>query len=216
MVKICNKPAYILMCLLLSLAGGCSSSVNLQVGGEKLPIPLASQLPLALGVHYTDEFRNYVFEENSESRKEWKIDYQKPRLALFAQILPTMFRSVEPVTEPKAAGAAATLDLILEPEVIETQVALPDETRSDNYEAWIKYGIKLYQPGGELIAEWQLTGYGRSQTAMFTSKEQGINTAINLALRDIGAKLVLDFQKAPGVREWLAGKINCTEFQHLC
>ena len=51
---------------------------------------------------------------------------------------------------------------------------------------------------------------------MFTSKEEGLNEAINLALRDIGARFVLDFRKAPGMREWLSGKINCTEYKHLC
>lgn len=216
MVVICYKPSRMLMWLLLSLAAGCSSSINLQVGGEKLPTPLASQIPLTLGVHYNDNFRNYIFKENSEAREDWTIDYQQPRLTLFDQILPTMFQTVESITDIKAPGASAGLDVILEPDVIETQVALPEETHSDNYEAWIKYGIKLYQPDGEVISEWQLTGYGRSPDTMFTSKQQGLNAAINLALRDIGARFVLDFRKAPGVREWLASKINCTELPHLC
>ena len=210
MFIICRPTPRVLLYFMLILAGGCASGINLQVEG-KLPTPLATRFPLTLAVNYPDSFREYIYKENSKSRKSWSIDYRQPRMALFEQILPSMFQAVAPVSKE---GTVA--DLVLEPEVMDTQFALPQETHSDMYEAWIKYGIKLYEPGGKIISEWQLTGYGKSPTAMFTSKEEGLNEAINLALRDIGARFVLDFRKAPGMREWLSGKINCTEYKHLC
>ncbi len=213
MSTICRQAVRLLLCLLLTLAGACSSGINLQVKGN-LPTPLASRIPLTLAVHYPENFREYIYTEDSKTRKGWSIDYRQTRLAMFDQVLPTMFESVS--SSIMEGSTAATADLVLEPDVMETQLALPQETRSDMYEAWIKYRIKLYEPGGKIISEWQLTGYGKSPTAMFTSKEAGLNSAVNLALRDIGARFVLDFRKAPGVREWLAGKINCNEYQHLC
>jgi hypothetical protein len=210
MFNICRQTTRVLFCFLLTLAGGCASGINLQVEGT-LPVPLASRYPLTVSVNYPDNFREYIYKEDSTSRKNWSIDYRQPRMAMFEQILPSMFQAVAP-----AAEGTTGVDLVLEPQVIETQVALPQETHSEMYEAWIKYGIKLYEPGGKIITEYQLTGYGKTPTAMFTSKEEGLNEAVNLALRDIGARFVLDFRKAPGMRDWLAGKINCSEYQYLC
>jgi len=215
MNKFRTSLTHVLSCLLLALISACSSSVKLQVKGE-LPTPLATLYPLKLGVHYTDNFLNQIYQENTKERENWNIDYRQPRKTLFDQILPTMFQSVLPVTTVSAPTDGTAIDAILEPDLVETQFALPDETQTDNYEAWIKYTIKLYQPDGKLISEWQLTGYGKTPTAMFTSKTDGLNTAVTYALRDIGARFVLDFRKAPGVQQWIVGKINCAEYPYLC
>lgn len=214
LVPIRSQSILILTCLFLALAGGCSSGINLQVKSE-VPMPLATRLPLVLGIHYPEHFRDYVYSEDSATRKDWSIDFRDSRLSLFEQILPTMFTSVKPVDDV-STEAAVLVDLILEPDVLEAQFALPEETRTDMYEAWIKYAIKLYEPGGDTVSEWQVTGYGKTPTAMFTSKEEGLNTAVSLALRDIGARFVLDLRNAPGMREWLTDKINCAEYPHLC
>ena len=212
MYKIYREFVQLFLWPVLILVAGCSSGINLQVKGQ-LPTPLASQLPVTIGVYYNDNFRNHIFKEDSKARKDWTIDYRVTRKMLFDQILPSMFRTVMIVEQPPGEPI---LDAILEPDLIETQVALPQETHSDMYEAWVEYGIKLYQPDGQVIADWQITGYGKAPTSMFTTRQDGLNNAINVALRDLGAKLVLDFRKAPGVTDWLSGKINCSEYPHLC
>lgn len=206
-------PTTLLVWVFLFLLSGCGSSVNLQVQSE-VPVPLTTRVPLNLGVYYNENFLDYVFREDSDARQDWLIDNRASRLSLFDQILPSMFNSVKPLTSKQAGDEA--VDVILEPEVLEMQVALPKETRSDMYEAWLKYGMNMYHPDGRLITRWQLTGYGKTPTAIFSSNEKGLNSAIELALRDIGAKLVLGFPQAPGVREWLQGKIDCTEYPGLC
>ena len=207
----------LLTCLILLVAAGCSNSLSVHVD-TGVPIPLAAQIPLAVGLFYNDNFRNYVFKEDTEARKNWTIDTRQSRISLFDQILPSMFRTVTPLDDVNTvtANTGSTVDAILEPDVIEMQVALPEETHSDMYEAWVKYAIKMYQPGGNVISEWQITGYGKAHTSLFTSSEEGLNMAINLALRDIGAKLVLGFPKAPGVRDWLVTKIDCTAYNGIC
>jgi len=215
MYKIYREFSRLSCWLLLALTGACSSGINLQVDGQ-LPTPVSSQLPLTMGVYYNENFRNNIFKENTEARQDWTIDYRVTRQQLFDQILPSMFRTVTQLEQPAAPPGDPVLDAILEPDLIETQVALPQETHSDMYEAWIKYGMKLYNPDGAVISNWQITGYGKAPTAMFTSRQDGLNNAIKIALRDLGAKLVLEFRKAPGVSDWLSGKVNCTEFPHLC
>ncbi|MEX2352809.1 MAG: hypothetical protein WD709_01385, partial [Gammaproteobacteria bacterium] len=126
--------------VILFLLSGCSSGIKLQVQSE-VPAPLAARVPLSLGVYYNENFRDYVFKEDTESRKDWIIDNRESRLSLFEQILPSMFNSVIPLDGTQAQGQP--VDVILEPEVLEMQLALPKETRTDMYEAWIKYGIKM-------------------------------------------------------------------------
>lgn len=207
------KHRFIVLTGLLFILSGCSNNLNLQVESD-VPTPLATRLPLSLGIHYTESFRNFIYEENTEERENWVIDNRDSRLSLFNEILPTMFTSVAPVDRPDTSDT--TVDVILEPEVVEMQVALPQETHSDMYEAWIKYIIKMYDPGAGLITQWQITGYGKSHTAMFKNREKGLATAINQALRDIGAKLVLDLPRVPEVRSWLSTRIDCNQYPELC
>lgn len=198
---------------LLVFIAGCSKTLNLQVESE-VPTPLASRLPLSLGIYYNENFLNYVFTEKSEVREDWTIDNRSSRLTMFNEILPSMFSAVNSINSPDLSDSG--IDIILEPEVLDMQVALPEETHSDMYEAWIKYGIKIYNPGGNMITEWQITGYGKTHTAMFKNKESGLNTAINMALRDIGAKMILDFPNVPAVKMWLTSKIDCSQYPNIC
>ncbi len=208
-----GKAFNLFLCGLMVFVAGCSKTLNLQVESE-VPTPLASRLPLALGVYYNDNFLNYVFTEKSEVREDWTIDNRASRVTLFNEILPTMFNSVNNIDSPTTTQG--NIDIILEPEVLDMQVALPEETHTDMFEAWIKYGIKIYNPGGNLLTEWQLTGYGKTHTAMFKNKESGLNTAITMALRDLGAKIILDFSNVPEVRNWLPSKIDCAQYPNLC
>jgi len=188
----------------LLLAAGCTSSLNLKTQTE-IPTPVVTRLPLTMGVHFDDKFKNYVYEENSEDRKNWHIDNSASRIALFKQVLPSMFREVRMLPADKAAQGS-TVDAIISPQVEDMQLALPGETHSDLYEAWIKYNIRLYRPDGELIGEWPITGYGKMGKSMFTGRSKGLNAAINQAMRNIGAKLALDFSKQAVVQQWLAGR----------
>jgi len=203
----------ILLPFLLALISACSNKLTLEVDSE-VPTPLATKLPVHVGVYYSENFRNFLFQEDSENRENWVIDNRESRVSLFNDILPSMFASVNMLESIDTADS--TIDLIIEPQVMEMQVALPDETHSENYEAWIKYVIKMYHPNGDLLAQLPITGYGKTPTAIFKNKERGLSTAINMALRDIGAKLVLDVPRSPEVRTWLHTKIDCTQYSYLC
>ena len=114
-----------------------------------------------------------------------------------------MFKAIEYVDGTTVT--AGSVDGILAPHVEEIQFAMPYETRSDLYEVWIKYTIRLYEPDGSQVSEWIVTGYGKSTTEFFKSRGEGVQNAINTAFRDAGAKLALNFTKLPEVRQWLSG-----------
>ena len=185
-------------CLVLALAA-CEQSMSLKVDSD-IPTPLVTTMPVTMGVFYDDGLRNYVFEENSDDRPNWKIESGESHVALFEQILPSMFREVK---EVGGITAGAAVDAVITPNVAEMQFALPAETSTDFYEAWIKYNMALYDGDGEPIANWSVTGYGKSSTEFMKSRDKGLNAAVNQALRDAGAKFALGFPRIEEIGAWL-------------
>jgi hypothetical protein len=185
---------------LLFILSGCDQSLTMEAETD-VPIPLAISLPLNMGVYYDDNFRNYIYEEDSEDRPKWAIKSGSSQVELFGRILPSMFQDISYVENTSGAQG---VDGILIPEVEEMQFALPRETKSDLYEVWIKYKVKLLDSKGEPVAEWPVTGYGKSSIEFLKSRDKGMQAAINSAFRDAGAKLSLTFTKIPPIREWLA------------
>ncbi len=193
------RPFYIAGIVLILSA--CEQSVSLKVDSE-IPTPVIARMPVTIGVYLGDELRNFAYEENSEDRPNWKIDSGSSHVALFEQILGSMFVQTLEVTSTEAS---AGVDAVLAPSVSEMQFALPAETSSEFYEAWIKYDIALYNADGSAIANWSVTGYGKSSTEFMKSRDKGLNAAVNQALRDAGAKFALGFQKVEAVNTWLEG-----------
>ncbi len=177
----------------------CQQSMSLKVDSE-IPSPVVSRMPVKMGVVYSDELRNYIYEEDSEDRPEWKIDSGASHLALFQQIFTSMF---EETTEVTTTDTDAGVDAVLLPSVAEMQFALPAETKTDFYEAWVKYNMELYDRDGNTIANWSVTGYGKSSTEFMKSRDKGLNAAVNQALRDAGARFALGFPKIADVGAWL-------------
>ena len=191
---------------------GCTKSVSLKVDAQ-VPVPVVAQIPVDIGVLYEPQFRDHIYTEDTDDRPDWKIESGSSQVALFNQVLPPMFRSVKEVSAIPAAGVQA----VLSPPIEDMQFALPYETKSDLYEVWIKYNIRLFDPEGKLIASWPVSGYGKSSEELLKSKDAGLNSAMNLALRDAGAKLALDFDKNVDVRSWLAATTHdCVTYAEVC
>lgn len=186
------------VCLLLILAA-CEQSMSLRVDSE-IPTPVIARMPVTMGILYRDELRNYVYEENSDERPNWKIESGSSHIALFEQILGSMFEEIIEVTD---TAADTTVDAVLSPSIAEMQFALPAETKSDFYEAWIKYDMELFNRDGSPIANWSVTGYGKSSTEFMKSRDKGLNAAVNQALRDAGARFALGFSRVEEVGAWL-------------
>jgi len=189
---------------------GCSTAkLNLAVESE-IPEPVIEPIPLTLGVYYDEDFREFVYTERKDDRKDWRVDNRAARLSMFDGVLSSMFQEVKPVDKEAVSEGVSSVAAILEPAILDMQLALPQETKMDFYEAWLKYELKLHRPGGRLIDQWQVTGYGKVSSEHFGKAEYGLNAAIDSALRDVGAKLSLDFTKNSGVANWLCEKQQCS------
>jgi hypothetical protein len=120
-------------------------------------------------------------------------------------MLPAVFQNVIVLDSIESANGRSDLDAVFVPAVEEFQVGLPQKTRLNVYEIWVKYNMRLAGSNGDYIADWVMTAYGKSpeETSLFQSVDDGVNNAANVALRDLAASFTLGFSDIPEVNDWL-------------
>ncbi|BBM00632.1 hypothetical protein [Microbulbifer sp. GL-2] len=206
------SPHQLTTVLFLSLLlGACSHTV--QVAG-KYPSPVGDQLPLSVGIYLSEDFRNYIYEEDSEDREEWKINTGRAQKNLFETVLSSMFTNTVSLSQ-YPEDIPKNVELVIVPEVRELQFTMPRETRVNIFEVWIKYDMNAYDPRGQQVASWVITAYGKTPTAFLKSQEQALTQAINIALRDAGATLYTGFEKVPELQAFLSGKLRSASLQEF-
>lgn len=183
------------------LLAGCGVS-NVVIEGS-FPTPNISKLPLTVAVYYDPALRDFAYIEYSETGKEeFNIESGASHIQLFNAVLPAMFDRVV-IIESMEEAQASDIDAVFAPVIEEFQLALPDKTKLDVYEVWIKYNMRLLTAEGDYIADWVLTSYGKTPEESLRSDEASINAAAVVALRDLASSFSLTFTEVPEVRDWL-------------
>lgn len=188
----------------LALVAGCGPS-EVVVKGE-FPPPTMEKLPLTIGVWYAPEFINHEFFDEATSRAEssWLVKSGQAQVQMWDVLLAGMFTEVVPLAERPGPGQGkASVDAVLIPEVVELQYALPAQTNVKVYEIWIRYRLQLVTRGGEPIADWTMSAYGKTPTALLQTDQSAVNLAAVMALRDAGANFATSFSRVPEVQAWL-------------
>ena len=188
----------LISCFLIS----CGVS-NLVIQGS-FPTPNISKIPLSVAVYYDDALRAFSYMEYSETgREEINIESGESHIRLFNAVLPAMFEEVievEGFDDPNVQG----VDAVFAPVIEEFQLALPEKTKLEVYEVWIKYNMRILNSSGVSLADWVVTSYGKTPTETFLSVEDGINDAAIVALRDLASSFSLNFTRVPEVQDWLS------------
>ncbi len=189
------------------LLGACAN--NVVVHGS-FPTPVLEKLPYTLGVYYDPDFRNHEFFEEATSREEtdWRVKTGEAQVQMYNTLLPGMFEKIVilndlPRRDRVAAVAEEQVDAVLVPHVAELQYSIPNHTKINVFEIWMRYRYELYAPDGELLADWTMTSYGKTPTAFLQSAEAAVNLAAVVALRDAGANFALNFTRVPEVKLWM-------------
>jgi hypothetical protein len=191
---------------LLLLLGACG--VNSLVVEGNYPTPAVRKIPLTLGLYFDEDLRNFLYIEYTETgQEEYRVASGQTHVQLFGSLLPAMFERVV-VLDSMDDASDAGVDAVFAPSIEEFQLALPQKTRLDAYEVWVKYNMRLLGPDGAYIGDWVLTSYGKTPTENLLSAEGGINDATVSALRDLASNFTLSFSAVPEVRDWLASKQN--------
>ena len=196
-----SSVAFLILSTLLLLAS-CGTS-NVVIEGN-FPTPNINQIPLTLAVYYDEDLRTFSYMEYSETgREEINIESGSSHIQLFEAMLPAMFEKVITVNSMEDPEIE-TVDAVFVPEIEEFQLALPEKTKLEVYEVWVKYNMRLLSSQGDSLADWVVTSYGKTPIEAFGSKENGINEAAVVALRDLASSFSLNFMQVPEVKEWLS------------
>ena len=192
-----------LLALVYALAG-CESTVQVQPL-QNFPRPLVDPIPARIGVYYSEQFRNYRYDETADEQgvDELVVQLGAGQMSLFRQLLPSLFREVTELETLDRDQLPAGVDAVLVPEVVDFEYSVPRTSKAKVYEVWIKYQFELLAPDSTAIATWTMPAYGKTPTAMLTSDAQALSLASLMALRDAGAALVTGFPAVPEVQQWL-------------
>ena len=183
------------------LVAGCSS-VRLEPKGE-VPPPLIDRLPVAVAVHYPEEFRGFSHKERRQG-----VDYEAllgaAHVVKFGRLLEAMFERVTEVEEPARAAALEPRPLfVLEPHFEEFAFLTPSDLAGDAYTVTIRYRVEVYDGEGGRVDGFVYTGFGRERAGPFGGTEALVR-ATQRAMRDAAAKFAIEFTDQPAIRRLLA------------
>ena len=156
-----------------------------------IPEPLLEQIPISVGLRMTDDFERFVHEEKVYGREEWSIDLGRSNAALFEQLFAHMFASVT-VLGPDDNPQLMPLDALVEASIDAFEFATPEQSNSDAFAVWIRYRLRVYDSEGELVSNWPVSAYGKSQTTVM-GNDEALRRAAVLAMRDAAALMIMKF-----------------------
>ena len=182
--------------LLLGILSGCSSSASVQVNSE-FPTVLSEPKPVSASIVFDNSFSTYVAQPN----KKTEIKLGTAQVKLLSNAFAGLFSEVEFVSDRETVSS--DYELVIIPSIREVQVSTPSDNYLNVFEVWIKYNLEIQSADGETIDSWFMSAYGKTPDAFMASKSNAIEEAATIALRDAGAKLMLDFYRIPAIYGWM-------------
>lgn len=188
-----NSPTRYALTGLLSIAvlSGCSSNVVMQA--PTIPTPLIEKIPVSIGLRMPADFQHYIHTEEVYGREEWSIDLGNSNASLFTQLFGHMFDAVTIVNAEQDVDSL-DIDALIEPSIDAFEFSVPNQSKTDAFAVWIRYRIKVFNDGGDQVANWPVSAYGKSQTASVSNSE-ALQRAAILAMRDAAALMILKLDK---------------------
>jgi hypothetical protein len=195
----CGPGPLLAVLLAVALLAGCDQALTIP---DKFPEPLVETLPLRVGVHYPEAFRDYTYAEAAGGDTEWTIRAGAANVAMFDAVSKRLFREAVRVDGLPAPGSGTGYDAYLEPTVEAFEFALPSQSGTNQYSVWIRYRLKVYGPDGRLIQDWPVSAYGQSASATL-QPARSMEEATVLAMRDAEATFSTGFQRQKAIRQQL-------------
>ena len=198
-MNVMNRTA-LLGLLVTGTLAGCASNVTLKT--PTIPEPLLEQIDMTVGVRMPPEFENFVHEESIYGQQEWSINLGRSNAALFEQLFDYMFSNVTILTAEDDPQLMA-LDALIEPSIDAFEFSTPDQSNTEAFAVWIRYRLKVYDPEGQLVSNWPVAAYGKSQTTKMGGSA-ALERAAILAMRDAAALMIMKFDNVTRISS-LAG-----------
>lgn len=181
------KQTRLIPCLaVLALLCGCGP--NKVEPPSRFPKPVMQPMALTAVLDADSAFSRYVHEEKlPPPGKAWKLSIGPASVDWMKNLLAASFAGFR--TE---VGSGA--DLVFRPSIDSVQFSTPAQSRTEFYEAWIKYRVAVLDRNGRRLAEWPIAAYGKRRDKSLASAEAGMGEALNKAMRDGAAGLALELR----------------------
>ena len=184
--------------MIMAAAGlvGCATSASVTVQ-QNFPTVVSKPRDIRAVIVMDHQFRNY----QALPLKNIDISFGSAQVDLWTKAFDGLFNQVQVVTTKDEASPGA--DLIITPSVQEVQLSTPNQSYLNVYEVWIKYSLDIETADGVPIDRWFMPAYGKTPDSVLLSRSRAIEGATVVALRDAGAKLLLDFYRIPAIHVWM-------------
>ena len=179
---------------------GCKVSSHVVVD-QTFPTVVSSPRPVKAAIVMDQTFRTY----HAFPLENTDIQFGSAQVDLWGKAFRGLFAQVEVVSA--RSEASADTDLFIFPHVHEVQLSTPSQSYLNVYEVWIKYRLDIETPDGVPIDSWFLPAYGKTTDSALLSRTRAIEEATVVALRDAGAKLILDFYRIPAIHVWFEQRL---------
>jgi hypothetical protein len=191
-----SKSLQMLSLTVLAVTAGCSSGAQIKIE-ESFPTVLYESKNINTTVVFDEAFRIY----SANPVENVTIDMGQAQVDLLTKAFQGLFNEVTVVSSKDEVKA--TSELVIIPSVREVQLSTPSDSYLNVYEIWIKYNLDIETFDGEAIDSWFMPAYGKTPNSFTVSKSKAIEQASIVALRDAGAKLILDFYRIPSIHGWM-------------
>lgn len=202
-------------CVALALVcAACTFAIPLDATLDEPP--LVEPLPLAVGIQYAEGLPTLEWVEQEYTaegiRQEMKFQLGNATVALFDQIVGTMFEKTTPVEPmPERSSLSPGIDAILHVRLSSFSWEYPHTSRGEalllipgTYSARIVYEIKFYSAQQELITEWRVSGDATNEAPYLTPIVSGIRSeTVELAMHNAIAQFITQFEDDPKIDAWL-------------
>jgi len=178
------------------LVTACGGTVQVKIV-QQFPEVVSEPRDIKAAIVFDQTFSTYI----ARPTENISIDIGSAQVALLTNAFRGLFQQVQTVTSRDQLNPDT--ELVIIPSVLQVQVSTPSDFYLNVYEVWIKYNLDLETAEGEPIDSWFMPAYGKTPGSMLASRTNAIEEATIVALRDAGAKLLLDFFRIPSVYGWL-------------
>jgi len=162
-------------------------------------------LPIAVGIHYSPEFRAHTHKEWKNYDIRWDFPLGRASVPLLDRAFAILFESPRTLDRrPPLPAAAPAVAGAIEPVIEEFTFGVPMVVKTGTYRAAITYRFTLYSPSGERLGAWTVQGEGaKTVPVQLFESAHGPGEAADRAMEDAARKLISGFRQVPAVSAWL-------------
>ncbi len=146
-----------------------------------------ARLPLTAQIQYPESLRTFTHVEEAMDSTRWTIEIGPSSV----RMLESVFGATLNVVPENLA--AASPDLIIEPEILRFEFGVPGRSKVDVPAAWVEFNVRILSSDGAPLTRLKIPGYGEGPQGGGVGRS--LSEAAEYALRDAGAALGQELAK---------------------